>query len=179
LEAKPWFPGFNEWKDLFYLRPIVSRPQSRGRLWLASTDPTHPPQIDPRYLSEPDDMRVLRDGFRIAREVAQQRPLDAFRGEELNPGPRCSTSAQINAHIRKTATTVQHACGTCRVGRDSGAVVDAKLGVYGVERLRIVDASVMPTILNCNIHAAVLAIAEWASDLIRGRSLLQPEGDRS
>lgn len=79
LEAKPWFPGFNDWKDIFYFRPIVSRPQSRGRLWLASADPTHPPRIDPRYLSAPDDVRVLRDGFRIAREVAQQHPLDGYR----------------------------------------------------------------------------------------------------
>lgn len=175
LEARPWFPGFNDWKDLFYLRPIVSRPQSRGRLWLASSDPRQAPCIDPRYLSEPDDIRVLRDGFRIARDVASQSPLDPFRGEELNPGAACRSDADIDAHIRRTATTVQHACCTCRVGTDDDAVVDMHLRVRGVDRLRVVDASVMPAILNCNIHAAVLAIAEWASDVIRGRPLLSPE----
>ena len=177
LEAKPWLPGFSEWKDSFYFRPIVSRPQSRGRLWLASADPTHAPRIDPRYLSEPDDVRVLRDGFRIARDVARQHPLDGYRGDELVPGPACRSDAEIDAHIRQTATTVQHACCTCRVGSDPAAVVDAQMRVHGVERLRVVDASVMPTILNCNIHAAVLAIAEWASDVIRGRPLLPAEGE--
>lgn len=175
LEARPWFPGFHEWKDLFYLRPIVSRPQSRGRLWLASADPRRSPRIDPRYLSERRDIEVLREGFRIAREVIHQRPLDPFRGEELNPGLTCRSLAEIDAHIRRTATTVQHACCTCRIGPDEDAVVDSNLRVRGVERLRVVDASVMPAILNCNIHAAVLAIAEWASDLIRGLPPLNSE----
>ena len=112
-------------------------------------------------------------------EVARQHPLDGYRGEELSPGPVCRTDAEIDAHIRETATTVQHACCTCHVGSGPDAVVDSKLRVHGVERLRVVDASVMPTILNCNIHAAVLAIAEWASDLIRGRPLLKAEGERS
>ncbi len=169
MEARPWLPGLNEWNDLFYLRPIVARPQSRGRLWLRSADPRARPVIDPRYLSHPDDVRVLREGFRIARDVIRQTPLDPFRGAELNPGPSCKTAADIDEHIRRTATTVQHACCTCRIGEDDGAVVDAHLRVHGVERLRVVDASVMPAILNCNIHAAVLAIAEWASDVIRGR----------
>lgn len=174
LEARPWLPGFNEWKDLFYLRPIVARPKSRGRLWLRSADPREHPRIDPGYLSDPDDVRVLREGFRIAREVVRQLPLDPFRGDELNPGPGCKTAGDIDEHIRRTATTVQHAACTCRVGQDDMSVVDPELRVRGVERLRVVDASVMPTILNCNIHAAVLAIAEWASDVIRGRPLPEP-----
>jgi 4-pyridoxate dehydrogenase len=173
LEARPWLPGFNEWKDLFYLRPIVARPKSRGRLWLRSTDPREHPGIDPGYLSDPDDVRVLREGFRIAREVIRQPPLDPFRGDELHPGPQCKTAADVDEHIRRTATTVQHAACTCRIGKDVMSVVDAELRVHGVERLRVVDASVMPAILNCNIHAAVLAIAEWASDVIRGHTLLE------
>jgi 4-pyridoxate dehydrogenase len=178
LEARPWLPGFNEWKDLFYLRPIVARPKSRGRLWLRSADPREHPRIDPGYLSDPDDVRVLREGFRIAREVVRQSPLDPFRGDELNPGSECKTAADIDEHIRRTATTVQHAACTCRTGQDDMAVVDAELRVRGVERLRIVDASVMPAILNCNIHAAVLAIAEWASDLIRCHPLEAPARER-
>ena len=76
-------------------------------------------------------MRVLRDGFRIVREVVRQKPLDAFRGEELSPGPGCTSDADVDAHIRMTATTVQHASCTCRIGRDESAVVDAQLRVRG------------------------------------------------
>lgn len=175
LEAKPWFPGFNDWQDMFYLRPVGAHPESRGRVWLASADPRDKPRIDPRYLSSPNDVRVLRDGFRIARDVAQQTQLDAFRGTELSPGSACTSDADIDAHIRMTATTVQHASCTCRMGRDDLAVVDPQLRVRGVERLRVVDASVMPEILSCNINAAVLAIAEWASDVIRGHAVLPAE----
>jgi choline dehydrogenase-like flavoprotein len=170
LEARPWLPGFNDWQDTFYLRPVVSHPESRGRLWLASADPRDKPRIDPCYLSTPNDVRALRDGLRIVRDVVRQKPLDAFRGEELSPGPGCTSDAEIDAHIRMTATTVQHASCTCRMGRDELAVVDTQLRVRGVERLRVVDASVMPEILSCNINAAVLAIAERASDVIRGHA---------
>lgn len=175
MEARPWFPGVNNWEDMFYLRPVGSHPESRGRLWLESADPRRKPRIDPCYLSCPEDVRALRDGFRIVRDVVRQKPLDPFRGEELLPGPSCTSDAQIDAHIRATATTVQHLSCTCRVGNDAGAVVDSQLRVRGVERLRVVDASVMPEVLSCNIHAAVLAIAEWASDVIRGRPLLPAE----
>jgi len=175
LEARPWVPGFNDWQDMFYLRPVGSHPESRGRVWLASADPRDKPRIDPCYLSSADDVRVLRDGFRIVREVVRQKPLDAFRGEELSPGPGCTSDGDIDAHIRMTATTVQHASCTCRIGRDELAVVDAQLRVRGIERLRVVDASVMPEILSCNINAAVLAIAEWASDVIRGHAALPAE----
>jgi choline dehydrogenase-like flavoprotein len=123
-------------------------------------------------------MRTLRDGLRIVREVARQKPLDGFRGPELAPGRDCTTDADLDAYIRRTATTVQHASCTCRMGRDERAVVDQDLRVHGVDRLRVVDASVMPEILSCNIHAAVLAIAERASDLIRGRSSIPARQER-
>ncbi|AHG64177.1 GMC family oxidoreductase [Advenella mimigardefordensis] len=177
LEARPWLPGFNQWQDLFYLRPVGAHPQSRGHVTLASNDPCAKPVIDPRYLSCVEDVRVLRDGFRIAREVVSQLQLDAFRGEELSPGLACRTDADIDKHIRHTATTVQHASCTCRIGEDDMAVVDARLRVHGINRLRVVDASVMPEILSCNIHAAVLAIAEWASDVIRGKAPMRPDGN--
>ncbi len=177
LEATPWVPGFNDWQDAFYLRPVGSHPESHGRVWLASANPRDKPRIDPCYLSSPNDVRVLRNGFRIARDVVRQKPLDPFRGEELLPGPSCTSDADIDAHIRATATTVQHASCTCRVGRDEFSVVDSQLRVRGLERLRVVDASVMPEIVSCNIHAVVLAIAEWASDVIRGRGVLPAEID--
>lgn len=169
MEARPWLPGINDWQDFFHLRPTDAHPESSGRVWLASANPRDAPRIDPRYLSSEKDVRVLREGFRIARDVLRQRPLDPFRGEEISPGAHCNTDTEIDAYIRATATTVQHACGTCKAGRDELAVVDSRLRVRGVERLRVVDASVMPEIISCNIHAAVLALAEWASDVIRGR----------
>ncbi|VTU45328.1 Choline dehydrogenase (plasmid) [Variovorax sp. SRS16] len=169
FEAKPWLPGWNEWEDVFALRPMVSHPESRGTVSLMSTDPRTKPRIDPRYLSSAEDMRTLREGLRIVREVARQKPLDGFRGRELAPGQDCSSDGELDAYIRSTATTVQHASCTCRMGRDDLAVVNQELQVHGIERLRVVDASVMPEILSCNIHAAVLAIAERASDLIRGK----------
>lgn len=179
LEARPWLPGFNDWEDVFYLRPVGSHPKSRGYVQLASPDPREAPRIDPRYLSDPDDIRVLREGFRIVRDVVRQAALDPYRGKELSPGTRCESDDEIDAHIRMTATTVQHGCGTCRAGLDESSVVDQQLRVRGVERLRVVDASVMPEVLSCNINAAVLAIAEWASDVIRGRSPIAPEPARS
>ena len=169
LEARPWVPGFNDWQDVFYLRPVDSHPESSGRLWLASADPRDAPRIDPCYLSSSKDMRVLRDGFRIVRDIVRQEALAPFRGEELSPGAGCTSDADVDAHIRNTATTVQHASCTCRMGRGELAVVDPELRVRGFERLRVVDASVMPEIPSCNIHVAVLGIAERASDLIRGR----------
>jgi choline dehydrogenase-like flavoprotein len=169
MEARPWFPGFNDWEDMFYLRPVGSHPQSRGKVSLVSADPRMSPLIDPRYLSVPDDLIPFREGFKIARDVISQSPLDPWRGEELAPGRDCRTDADIDEHIRSTATTVQHGCSTCRSGHDDMAVVDETLRVRGVERLRVVDASVMPEVLSCNIHAAVLAIAEWASDVIKAR----------
>ena len=172
LEARPWVPGLNDWPDLFYLRPVGAHPESRGRIWLESSDPAVKPRIDPCYLSEPSDIRALRDGFRIVRDIVSQTPLDTFRGEELLPGPKCGNSdEEIDAHIRATATTVQHLSCTCAASEDTSAVVDSHLLVRGVESLRVVDASVMPEVLSCNINAAVLAIAEWASDVIRGRAL--------
>jgi 4-pyridoxate dehydrogenase len=175
FEAKPWLPGWNEWEDVFGLRPMVSHPESRGTVLLASADPRAKPRIDPKYLSCEQDIRTLREGLRIVREIALQKPLDAFRGRELAPGSDCTSDQELDAYIRKTATTVQHASCTCRMGSDELAVVDSELLVRGVERLRVVDASVMPEILSCNIHAAVLAIAERASDLIRGRVTGVPE----
>lgn len=167
MEAAAWIPGLTNWQDLFYLRPVLARPESRGEVQLRSSDPFVTPLIDPNFLSARQDVDTLCRGFEIARDVAQQAPMDAFRGEELVPGTDCQTQADIERHVRNTATTVQHAASTCRMGKDSRSVVDQKLSVHGIEGLRIVDASVMPEIPGCNINATVLAIAERASDFIR------------
>ena len=127
------------------------------------------------FLSEPEDWETFRTGFEMVREVAAQKPLDKFRGKELNPGSDCKTRSEIDKFIRRTAWTVHHPLGTCKMGGDGDemAVVDTQLRVRGLEALRVVDASVMPDMPGGNINAPVIAMAERASDLIRGRDPLK------
>ena len=116
-------------------------------------------------------MIVLRRAVRILREVFAQRAFDPYRGAELAPGPDVTSDAAIDAWIRRTADTVYHPVGTCRMGPGSDCVVDETLRVHGIDGLRVVDASIMPTITSTNTHAAVIMIAERAADFIRGRAV--------
>jgi choline dehydrogenase-like flavoprotein len=167
-EAKPWMlsPGF---RDAFFFLPALLHPQSRGTVQLASADPFTPVRIRPNYLSSARDLEPFLAGVRIVREVARQKPLDRWRGEEILPGAEVTTDQQLHAYIRQAAMTFHHVCGTCRMGEGDEAVVDTQLRVRGVEGLRVVDASVLPEIVGANINACVLMIAERAADLIRGR----------
>lgn len=155
-------------------RPVILHPESRGYVKLNSSNPADPIAIHGNFLSTQTDRDTLRSGFEMVRDVASQKPLDPFRGVETNPGPDCRTPAQIDAFIRKTAWTVHHPLGTCKMGaeNDETAVVDPKLRVRGVENLRVVDASVMPDMPGGNINSPVIAIAERAADLIQGNQPL-------
>lgn len=144
------------------------RPESRGRITLRSADPFDAPVIDPRYLSESGDLDALVAGIRRAREIIGADPLDEFRGEEVWPGDSVETNKEIAEHVRETAQTVYHPVGTCKMGDDRLAVVDDRLRVHGVADLRVIDASVMPTIPGGNTHAPTVMIAERAADLVRG-----------
>jgi 4-pyridoxate dehydrogenase len=175
-DAKPWMPGFAPgFSDSFLFLPCVLHPESRGSVELASGDPLQPARIRPNYLSSPKDFGPLLAGIRIAREVVRQPPLDRWRGGELFPGNGVQSDEALRAFIRNAAMTFHHACGTCRMGRDEGAVVDTEFRVRGVEQLRVVDGSVLPDLVGANINACVLMLAERACDLIRGRALLAPE----
>ena len=136
---------------------------------LRSADPRDPVKIVTRYFTAPNDLPTLRQGFKIAREVAAQPPLAPFRGTETSPGPKVKTDAEIDAWIRKTAITAHHPASTCAMGVGPDAVLDPQMRVNGVERLRVVDASAMPDLVSAHINACVLMMAEKASDLIRGR----------
>lgn len=151
----------------FTFAPILSQPRSRGMVTLASSDPTALARLDPQYLSREEDLAVLEYGIRYARELAHTSAFDKLRGRELAPGATVTSSSELRDYIRKVAGTVWHPVGTCRMGTDSEAVVDEQLRVHGVEGLRIVDASVMPRIVNGNPNAAIMMIAEKAADLIR------------
>jgi len=140
------------------------RPKSRGRLTLTSADPTAAPRIEPNYLGDPADLPLLIEAIRVGRRIAAAAPFDPYRGEEIYPGGACEDEAALTAAIRAKAETLYHPVGTCRMGLDLGAVVDPTLSVYGVERLKVVDASVMPSIPSGNTNAPTIMIAERAAD---------------
>ncbi len=142
------------------------RPESRGSIHLRSPDPAAQPAIRPNFLDAEEDRRCLIAGMRIGREIVAQAPLDAWRAEEMAPGPDCRSDADWLAFARANGQTIYHAAGTCRMGGDPGAVVDPRLRVRGVAGLRVVDASVMPTLVSGNTQAAVFMIAEKGADYI-------------
>jgi choline dehydrogenase len=161
-------------KDGFTLHVCQLRPESRGRIGLRSADPFDDPAILANYLAADEDRRALRQGVRIARDVVAQAALDPYRQAEYAPGAEVKSDAQIDAWIQARAETIYHPVGTCRMGAagDPLAVVDDQLRVLGIEGLRVVDASVMPTLIGGNTNAPTLMIAERASDLIRGKAVL-------
>ncbi len=170
-DARPYLTRDPPFADGFSFRAVLLRPESRGRVMLASADPLAPPRLHENFLTAEDDRRSLRAGLRLVCEVARQAPLRPFVAAQVAPAPDDESDAALDAYIRATATTAHHPLGTCKMGAESDplAVVDAELRVRGVERLRVVDASVMPDLVGGNINAAVIAIAEKAADLIRGR----------
>ena len=146
------------------------RPESRGRVKLASANPGAAPLIDPAYLKAAADRRCLRDGTRLARKIGEMAPLVARKKADISPTFDDLTSDDaIDRWVRGGANTIFHPVGTCRMGADDAAPVDGQLRVRGVDGLRVVDASVMPTIIGGNTSAPTMMIAEKAADLILGR----------
>ncbi|MGZ5940809.1 MAG: GMC oxidoreductase, partial [Rhizomicrobium sp.] len=151
------------------------RPQSRGYISIKSADPLVAPVIQPNYLEAEEDRRAMREGTKIAREIFAQASFDPYRGPELMPGAHVRSDEQIDTWVRRTAETIYHPVGSAKMGKDSESVVDAQLRVYGVEGLRVIDASVMPTLVSGNTNAPTIMIAEKAADMILGRAPLPPE----
>ena len=177
LHARPWLPPFSApYRDGFGARLVVLRPESRGTVELASADPAAAPRIHQNFFSRPKDLEVLVRAVRMAREIARQKALAPFLDTETAPGAAATADSDIEAYIRGTAITVHHPAGTCRMGAadDPASVVDSELRVLGTQRLRVIDASVMPDLVGGNINAPVIMIAERAADLLRGRALLPP-----
>ncbi|MBU6470557.1 MAG: choline dehydrogenase [Gammaproteobacteria bacterium] len=150
----------------YSLHVCVLRPASRGSVRLASADPEAAPAIDPAYLSEPRDLDVLVRGFRLARRILDAPAFAPYRRRELFTA-NVHSEEEIRAAIRARSETIYHPAGTCRMGDDRSAVVDAELRVRGVDGLRVVDASVMPTLIGGNTQAPTMMIAEKAADLLR------------
>ncbi|WP_295718855.1 choline dehydrogenase [uncultured Halovibrio sp.] len=152
----------------------ANKPYSRGRVWLRSADPADPPRMQFNYLTEEADKQAYRDGLRLTRELFAQPAFDPYRGEEVSPGKEVQTDDEIDDWVARSAETAYHPCGTCRMGEDDMAVVDPECRVRGVENLRVVDSSIMPTVTNGNINAPTIMIGEKAADHILGRELLPP-----
>lgn len=143
------------------------RPDSRGEVHVTSADPRAQPVIDPRYLSTERDRQTLVEGLRMGRNLFAQPGIREHVVEETVPGPASTTDADLLAYARANGGTVYHGAGTCRMGQDEGAVVDAELRVRGVAGLRVIDASVMPTVTSTNTNATVLMLAERAAEMIQ------------
>jgi choline dehydrogenase len=147
------------------------RPASRGFVQLRSADPRDPPVIEPRYLSEPDDLERLVRGIERLRHVAAQPALAKVIGREIRPGLEAVTPDELSASIRRFASNHFHVAGTCRMGPDpKTSVVDPELRVHGVLGLRVADASIMPELVNGNTNAPAIMIAERAAAFIAGEA---------
>jgi choline dehydrogenase len=176
----PWYPGsglrlWMPWADRLEGHSFVThvwpnRPESRGRMWLASNDPKAPPVFDPNFLSEESDLALTRAAIRETRRIFAQPAFDAVRGEELAPGADMRSDDELDQYIRQSSGIGHHTCGTARMGQDPMAVVDHQLRVHGIGGLRVADASIMPTMVSGNTNAATIMIAEKAADMMLGAS---------
>ena len=153
----------------YALVTVVLRPKSRGEVLLGGPDPEAPPRVDARFLSDSDDLELLLRGLKLSREMLAMPAWDQVRGKEFRPGAEVRSDDALREYIRHSCGTAFHPIGTCRMGSDADAVVDAQLRVHGVQGLRVVDASIMPTLIGGNTNAPTIMIAEKAADMIRGR----------
>ncbi|MGZ7456584.1 choline dehydrogenase [Pseudomonas sp. Ma2-10] len=149
-----------------------NKPKSRGYVRVRSADPYEHPQIQFNYLQREEDREGFRRCIRLTREIIGQPAMDRFRDGEIAPGPQVNTDEEIDAFVRENLESTYHPCGSCRMGEDEMAVVDSELRVRGIAGLRVIDSSVFPTEPNGNLNAPTIMLAERASDLVRGRTML-------
>jgi choline dehydrogenase/4-pyridoxate dehydrogenase len=175
--ASPYLPPFKKaFADCVSCRVMPMRPESRGKVELASADPAQPLRIHQNFLATESEWRVMRDGLRMVRELVRQPALEPFIGDEIAPGAAKSSDAELENHVCATMGTVHHPVGTCKMGPSSDpmAVVDSDLRVIGAERLRVVDGSIFPDLIGGATNAPIIMIAEKASDAILGNAPLPP-----
>jgi choline dehydrogenase len=151
----------------FGLSPVHLRPDGRGTVRLKSPDPLAAPEIRFNFLKSDYDFEALIHGMRICREIARQPALKPFVVEEIMPGPAVTGEAELRADIRARGVSNLHPVGTCRMGRETDAVVDPQLRVHGIAALRVADASIMPTIVAGNTNAPSIMIGEKCADMVR------------
>ena len=142
------------------------RPESRGFVRIKSSDPRVPPAIQPRYLTSRLDCDTVVDGLKLLRRIMAQPAMGRYIAEEITPGPQCVSDADLLEFARETGSTVYHPTSTCRMGSDAAAVVDERLRVRGLDGLRVIDASIMPSLVSGNTNAATVMIAEKGADMV-------------
>jgi choline dehydrogenase len=154
--------------DGYTLHACPLRPESRGHLALRSDDPREPIAIHANYLSEAEDLEMMLECVRLSREILEQPAFRPFRAHEILPGAEVRSRDGLIEFVRSKAETIYHPVGTCRMGSDPAAVVDPQLRVNGIEGLRVIDASIMPSLVGGNTNAPTIMIAEKAADMILG-----------
>lgn len=176
MDANPWFPGIiRKYDDGYGIRAGIVHPKSRGEARLRSKDPRDPLVMDFQFLSNRDDLVLLREGFKLARECANEKALVPYRGVEVTPGADVKSDADIEEFIRKTVMTIEHPACTCPMGTGPDCVLDPDMKVRGMQNLRVVDGSALPDLTSAHINSTILMMAERASDMIRGKELLPAE----
>jgi len=163
----------------FTLSVCQLRPESRGHIRIQSDDPFQTPEIVANYLREEQDQRTAVAAVKAARSIANSAPLRAYVAREVNPGPAAVGDEQLLEFIRANAATIFHPVGTCRMGVDADAVVDPRLRVNGVRGLRVVDCSIMPTLVSGNTHATAVMIGEKAARMILDDGTSRPPASTS
>jgi choline dehydrogenase len=172
VDAKPWFPGIGKRQEhRVSAIACLLQPDSRGWMELASADPADKPRITLNIMGTRKDADTLVRGVKIIRQLYATSPLKGLISHEIVPGPTVQTDAEIEAYLRNSLVTTHHSVGTCTMGIGSQSVVDPQLRVHGIEGLRVVDASIMPTVPGGNTNAPSIMVGERGADLIRGRKL--------
>ena len=159
----------------FQAHVATMRAKSRGEIRLASNAAPDKPVIDPNYMSHPDDWREMRAAVRLTREIMQQDALAPYNAGEISPGKDVQSDEEIDAFIKSHVESAYHLCGTCAMGSAEDAVVNTQGQVHGIDNLRVVDSSVVPSVISGNTNAATIMLAEKLADKIRGLSHLKPE----
>lgn len=150
------------------------RATSRGYVRISSNDPRKPPRVLFNYMQTDQDRQEMRDGVRLTREIMNQEALNPFRGTEISPGTDVQSDDEIDGFVRARAESAYHPACTCKMGNDEAAVVDSQGRVHGVENLRVIDSSIMPSIVSGNLNAPVIMMAEKLADILRGRQPFVP-----
>ncbi|MGJ8686999.1 MAG: GMC family oxidoreductase [Spongiibacteraceae bacterium] len=163
----------------YTLRVCDLRPKSRGRLRLNSAAPLAPPRIEANYLDHPQDLDNLVAGIRRSREILAATPLADHSHREMQPGPQLNSDAELRDYVRAKAESIYHPVGSCKMGSDPMAVVDEQLRVHGMQGLRVVDASIMPSLVGGNTNAPTTMIAEKAADMILQRAALPADNTQT
>ncbi|WP_255456506.1 MULTISPECIES: GMC family oxidoreductase [unclassified Novosphingobium] len=171
VDANIWFPGFSKpKKDCFFNSICLLRPKSRGSIGLLDADPRSPPRIQFNLLQHEDDWATLKKGLAISRRIFSDGPIARYLDGEVLPGAGKTSDADLDAMKSELTGIVHHPVGTCSMGVGARAVVDPQLRVYGIDGLRVADASIMPFLVGANTNAAAVMIGEKASDLILGQT---------